>query len=257
MMSVPTPDPHAMTGIGFHIKGPEFNIQATVSVPAGLARTADLLPLAQGLSDRVVQETARAVEGLGHRISCRKGCGACCCNLVAISEVEARRIAEVVDEMPEPRQSLIRQRFDLARQRLESAGLLPILERSAEWTDAEYGNLVATYFRERLSCPFLEAGSCSIYEDRPITCREYLVVSPPAYCAEDDSKGVVQVRMLLPVFNAVAQWQTAAPAHLMERVVPLILAPAWAAAHPEPPPTRTGPELLQELLELLRVKRES
>ena len=245
-----------MASIAFHIKGPEFNLQATVSVPAGLARPADLLPLAQGLSDRVVQETARAVENLGHRISCRKGCGACCSNLVAISEVEARRIAEVVDEMPEPRQSLIRQRFHLARERLASAGLLELLERSADWTDEDYTKLVGTYFRERLPCPFLEEGSCSIYGDRPITCREYLVVSPPEYCAQDDSGGVVQVPVVLPVFNAVAQWQTKAPVHLMERVVPLILALEWAASHPEPPPTRTGPELLQELLELLRVRRE-
>lgn len=254
-MSVPAPDPPAMASIGFHIKGPEFNLQATVSVPAGLARPADLLPLAQGLSDRVVQETALAVENLGHRISCRKGCGACCCNLVAVSEVEARRIAEVVDEMPEPRQSVIRQRFGQARQQLEAAGLLGLLERSDEWTDEDYTKLVGTYFRERLPCPFLEEGSCSIYHDRPITCREYLVVSPAEYCARDDSGGVVRVPLLLPVFNAVAQWQTKAPAHLMERVVPLILAPAWAAAHPEPPPAHTGPELLQELLELLRVKR--
>jgi len=245
-----------MTSVSCTIKGEEFELSARVSVPAGLARTADLLPLAQGLSDRVAQETIKAVEGTGREISCRKGCGACCSNLVAISEVEARRIVAVVDEMPEPRRTVIRTRFAEARQRLESAGLLQQLQHSSEWTDAEYTKLVGDYFRVRLPCPFLEAGSCSIYEDRPITCREYLVVSPAEHCAEDDSRDVVRVRVLMPVFHAVAQWQTVPPKHLMERVVPLILALEWSEAHPEPQPARTGPELLQELLELLRGKRD-
>ncbi len=249
-------DAPAMATASFRIQGDEFKVEATVSVPAGLARPGDLLPLAQGLSDRVVQETSAAVESIGSRISCRKGCGACCCNLVAISEVEARRIAEVVDEMPEPRQAEIRSRFAEARHRLEQSGLLPALQDPGEWTDEDYTKLSAAYFRERLPCPFLEEGSCSIHEDRPITCREYLVVSPAEHCAEDDSRDVVQVRMLLPVFQAVAQWQTVPPKHLMERVVTLILAPEWAAFHPEPPPTRTGPQLLKELLDLLSVKRK-
>ena len=255
-MNHPAPNPQAMASVGFKIKGQEFSIEATVSVPAGLTRTADLLPLAQGLSDRVVHETAKALEATGNRISCCKGCGACCSNLGAISEVEARHIAEVVTEMPAQRQAEIRSRFAAARQRLEMAGLLPLLEQSAGWTDGDYTQLVADYFKERLPCPFLEAGSCSIYENRPITCREFLVVSPPEYCAEDDSKDVVQVRLLLPVFHAVAQWQTKPPKHLMERVVPLILALEWAEKHPEAAPCRTGPELLKELLNLLQIKRE-
>ena len=36
------------------------------------------------------------------------------------------------------------------------------------------------YFQLGIPCPFLEEESCSIYHDRPITCREYLVTSPPA-----------------------------------------------------------------------------
>ena len=54
------------------------------------------------------------------------------------------------------------------------------------------------------------------------------------------------------VFNALARWQVKPPRHLMERVVPLILAPEWAGTHPEPPATRCGAELIDDLLTLLR-----
>ena len=37
----------------------------------------------------------------GETISCKKGCGACCRQLVPISQVEARRIRDLVEAMPE------------------------------------------------------------------------------------------------------------------------------------------------------------
>ncbi len=251
-MSNSASDPSGTVAVDFHIETDHFALSTQVTVPTGAMSTADLLPLVRALADRVVHETAAAVGRTGRKISCHKGCGACCCNLVAISEVEARRIAQVVDEMPEPRRTEIRRRFSDARQRLEKAGLLSELQRADEWTGEQYARLVGTYFRQRISCPFLEDGACSIYEERPVTCREYLVVSEPRHCAEDDSRHVVRLNMLLPVFNALARWQVKPPRHLMERVVPLILAPEWAGTHPEPPATRCGAELIDDLLTLLR-----
>ena len=251
-MAASSPESAGTVTVDFHIANDHFALGTQVTVPTGPLAESELLPLVRALADRVVHETAAAVERTGRKISCQKGCGACCCNLVAISEVEARRIAAVVEEMPEPRRSEIRRRFSEARQRLEKSGLLATLQRADEWTGEEYGKLVGTYFRQRISCPFLEDGACSIYDERPITCREYLVVSSPKHCAEDDSRHVVQLKMLLPVFNALARWQVKPPRHLMERVVPLILAPEWAATHPAPPPTKNGPELIEDLLTLLR-----
>ncbi len=246
------PPADATATVSFTLKGPDFEMGARVTVPAGPTTTAELLPLARGLADRMVSQSVAQAEAAGLQISCRKGCGACCCNLVAVSEVEARRIAEVVEEMPEPRRSEIRGRFAEAVRQLDAAGLLPILRRPAEWTDQEYANLVGDYFRARVPCPFLEEGACSIYDERPLTCREYLVVSPAELCANDDSSGVQRLRMLLPVFHSVARWRTAPGRHLEQRVVPLILAPEWAAAHPDGPPPAPGVELLKDLLELLK-----
>src|SRR5262249_61904401 len=99
--------------------------------------------------------------------------------------------------------------------------------------------------------PFLEEESCSISQERPITCREYLVTSPAENCAKLGDAGVRRVRLPLRVFNAVARWQVPPQEHFLERWVPLILAPEWAEAHPEDPPPRPGPELLRDLLDHL------
>jgi Fe-S-cluster containining protein len=253
LMTPESSKPPQMTNVEFAIKGEHFCLQSRVTVPAGPARLSDLLPMARALSDAVVRETCRAVEEEGEKISCRKGCGACCSNLVAISEVEARRIRDLVEGLPEPRRSVIRARFAEARQRLEQAGLLETLSEPERWTAEVYAELVGIYFAQDIPCPFLEEGSCSIYDERPITCREYLVTSPPEYCARLGSEGVKRVPLPLRVFPAVARWQVPPTEHFLERCVPLILAPEWAEAHPENPPPKPGPELLRELLSYLRV----
>ena len=63
-MTPPAPDPNAVASVAFRIKGGDFNLEARVLVPAGVARTGDLLPLAQGLSDRVVQVPALRCLGI-------------------------------------------------------------------------------------------------------------------------------------------------------------------------------------------------
>lgn len=230
------------------IENDQVRFQAQVTVPTGPTRPVDLLPLARGISDQVVGETCRAAESAGTPVSCRKGCGACCRNLVAISEVEARRTAEVVDELPEPRRSEIRQRFADARQQLDQAGLLQHLQDAQQWSDEDYSRMVEVYFRQNIDCPFLEDGACSIYHERPLTCREFLVTSPPEYCARPGSDGVMRLQLPLTVFHAVARWQVTPSEHFLERWVPLILAPDWAEAHPDPNPPKPGIELLRDLL---------
>ncbi|MFO0911808.1 MAG: YkgJ family cysteine cluster protein [Pirellulales bacterium] len=241
-------EPRPMATATFTIENEQFRLQAQVAVPSGPIRPIELLPLARALSDQVVSQTCRNVEASGQRISCRAGCGACCRNLVAISEVEARRISEVVTELPEPRQSEIRRRFAEARHQLDQTGLLQLLQDPDQLTDDDYARLCEVYFRQNVDCPFLEDGACSIYAERPITCREFLVTSPPEYCARPGSEGVERVTLPLTVFHAVARWQVPPSAHFLERWVPLILAPEWAAQHPDTSPPRPGIELLQDLL---------
>jgi Fe-S-cluster containining protein len=168
--------------------------------------------------------------------------------LVPVAEVEARRLFEVVEAMPEPRRSQIRERFAAAVRKLTDAGLSTKLRKTDQLTDEAFRELIELYFHQQVACPFLENESCSIYDERPISCREYLVTSPPANCARRNDQAIDRVRIPLPIFNALARVQVPPGKHLNERWVPLTYALAWAEKHPQESPTQTGTELVQELI---------
>jgi Fe-S-cluster containining protein len=229
-------------------------LHAKMSVPAGPTRLMDLLPLAQNLANAVVGAAVEDIVEQGQAVSCKKGCGACCRQLVPISQVEARRIRDLVETLPEPRREQIRARFSQAREALRIAGLLEQLEARERWAPDGVETIGVDYFRLGIACPFLEDESCSIHADRPITCREYLVTSPAEHCARPTRETVETARIPLKVWTAVARFDKLPPGERFLRWVPLILAPEWADAHPDETPPRPGPELLKELFEYLTGK---
>jgi Fe-S-cluster containining protein len=245
------PGPGALARADFTLQGPGVSLQLQATVPAGPARQADLLPLARALADTVVAQTSQAVEAAGQTISCRAGCGACCRSLVAISEVEARRLHAHIQALPEPRRSTLLARFDTALAALQAADVLPALQHWAAWSPAEYRRQLTAYFAAGVPCPLLEDESCGLYAERPITCREFLVTSPARHCGELGSPLVKRVELPVQMFNAVARWRPRAAEEdggVQERWVPLVLALAWAAAHPDESEPAPGPALLQDLL---------
>jgi Fe-S-cluster containining protein len=235
----------------------DWTIQTRLTVPAGPTRGRDLLPLFQSLSDAIVGAAVHVVtEGAGREVSCKKGCGACCRMLVPISQIEARHLRDLVEALPEPRRSTVRERFADARRRLEAAGLMEQLHHADQLSAEENTALTRAYFDQRIPCPFLEEESCSIHSDRPITCREYLVTSPPELCASrTPPQSVNRVRIPLHVLNAVARLETPGGRYTYESWVPLVLAPEWADAHPDESPPRPGPAVLREFLDHLSRQR--
>ncbi len=241
--------------IDVQLSGPDWQLGAKLSVPKGPTRLRELLPLVQSLTDAVVDSAVKTVEAKGDKVSCKKGCGACCRQIVPISEVEASRLRDLVEEMPEPRRSVIRARFAEARQKFLAAGLLDSLLHPQQMCDDEGRALGLKYFFQGVACPFLEEESCSIYHDRPIACREYLVTSPAENCAKPSPETVHCVPMPLKISNALTRLDPVVPGERFIRWVPLIVAPEWAEAHPEEPAPRPGPELLRGLFdELTRAK---
>lgn len=252
---VVAPSPHeAPPSVTATVKlaGPGWEMRTAMSVPTGPIRLGELLPLAQSFGDAMAASVAKAVEGQGKRISCKKGCGACCRQLVPVAELEARRLAELVQELPEPRRAVVRARFAEARRRLEVAGLLGKLgDAQREWSTEESGAFRLEYFRQGIPCPFLEDESCSIYRDRPLVCREFLVTSPPEHCDQRKPETVDRVKMPLKIWTALARFDGAPTGARFNRWIPLVLALEWAAAHPEEPAARPGPELLRQFFEHL------
>ena len=158
-------------------------VQFALTVPTAPVPPGAILPVFQTLSEAIQADVASGLEEEGKRISCRAGCGACCRQLVPITKIEARYLAELVDSMPEPRQSEIRSRFAEVIRRLEEAGILETL-RHPEWVLPETKEkLGLTYFGLGIPCPFLENESCSIYENRPSGLpRVSRDVTPGALC---------------------------------------------------------------------------
>jgi Fe-S-cluster containining protein len=217
-------------------------MQASVQLPREPLRPVDLLPVLLSLADAVVSMSESRAKECGETISCREGCGACCRQLVPVSEIEALHLTALVDAMPEPRQSEVRARFREARRQAA-----PVLES----TDVDPAKLAAAswpYFALGIACPFLEDERCSIHEQRPSICREYLVVSPPEHCAQLDANQVRRVTIPVPVSTALMHFSdgrgTAEP-----RVLPLIDALEFTA------PSQSeilAPELFQNFMKQLR-----
>jgi Fe-S-cluster containining protein len=220
-------------------------VRLEMPVSAGPTRLAELLPLFRSMTDAFVAVSVENAHAEGLKVSCQKGCGACCRQLVPIAEIEAQRLREVVEAMPEPRRSTILARFEDARHRLARAGLLEKLRQPRQFQDEEVIPFGLDYFQQGIACPFLEEESCSIYAERPLACREYLVVTPAEHCAAPTVESVSCVKLVLRTARAVRGLNAAHSAQGMPWVA-LILALEWADAHPDESSPQPGPAWVRE-----------
>lgn len=170
------------------IGGEHFDLH--LEIPATPVKPQRMLPVFQTLTNTIVARGIERSEAAGNAISCKSGCGACCRQPLLISEAEAYNLAEMVKAMPEPRREIVKKRFADGRQHFENRNWFERFNefsRQAEDGDSEalgkfFVALLSEYIEQRVACPFLENESCSIYESRPLICREYLVTSPPENC---------------------------------------------------------------------------
>jgi Fe-S-cluster containining protein len=207
-----------------------LRIAHSITVPNASVPAAEIVPALQGLVNAVV-EAAEA----GKAVSCRKGCGACCRQLVPISRTEGERLLQLVETMPAARRDMLSARFAEAEMAIDGAGLKERGERS----DRE---LSAAYFALGLPCPFLEDESCSIHPERPLVCREYLVTSPAELCAGPAQEGVTPVAV--PKVSMAARGLQ----EESDEWFPLALLMAWSRRRPRKARRRPGPEWVQRFL---------
>src|SRR6266849_7681529 len=95
-----------------------LRIAHPITVPNAPVPAAEIVPALQGLVNAVV-EAAEA----GKTVSCRKGCGACCRQLVPVSRTEGERLLQLVDALPAQRRATLLARFAAAEAAIEDAGL--------------------------------------------------------------------------------------------------------------------------------------
>lgn len=225
--------------VGLRIGAHHVELQA--AVPKAQVPVRAVLPLFRLVTDAVVGVAASEAEARGERISCRAGCGACCRQVVPITLPEARRLAEVVDEMPEPRRSAVQARFRDAVEAIARDGWLERFARMEANPERTREAIVAVgleYFRLGVPCPFLEQESCSIYGERPLVCRQFLVTSPAAHCADPTPETVRTLPLQAHVTRILAGLgrEEGTPGSR----VPLTLLLEWVAHNPDAAPRRSG-----------------
>jgi Fe-S-cluster containining protein len=218
-------------------------VRLAITVPADPVPVDEVLPVFQQVTNVVVDAAVADEAEDGRHVSCRKGCAACCHQLVPVSVTEAHAIKRLVDRMSEPRQSQVRARFARAAATFAQSGITAYLRRRRDDKYSPPQGLAQSYFD--IACPFLEDDTCSIHADRPLACREYLVTTPAENCSNPSAESVRLVLLPASPRRALRAAEMKTP-HEGTSWVPLVGALDWAKANPEQMCPRTGPTLLEE-----------
>jgi len=208
-------------------------VYAQIHLPRGPVPLSSMLPIFQRFTDIAVDVARRDEEAKGNTVSCSGTCTSCCRRLVPVSESEARYLVRLIELLPADRIETLRERFDEAVDELSRLGLLERLRESAGNTDtAALIELAESYIEANVPCPFLEDGCCSIYEHRPLSCRERATIRP-----------VEEVDSTVPPHSGADRLSLPArPSHALLRLerneperdprwLPPILLLEWARAH--------------------------
>ena len=207
-------------------------LRVSAPQPPGRARLDELLPAMQAIDNSAIDHAVRKAEASGAHVTCAKGCSACCrAQPVPVTPPEAHALLLLVEAMPVPRRREIEARFADRVARLRDAGLADaFLHRTPDLSPDSARTLARDYFALGLVCPFLVDDACSIHPQRPFVCRQYLVTSDPALCADPFENPVDVVPMPLQAATAMlsaASEAMGAPQH----TVPLTLALEHARLH--------------------------
>lgn len=105
-------------------------------------------------------------------IACRRGCSHCCYNLVTASAPELSYLADHIKSLPGEESAAIQNRVH------EAAGKVAGMDTSER---------IAAH----VPCPLLgEDGACSVYEQRPMSCRAFVSFDVDACISEISGKDV-------------------------------------------------------------------
>jgi len=189
----------------FVLKIDDDSVPLSATVPDAKVNGVEMIPVYQRLTNDLVEHSVTKTLESGKSISCKAGCGACCAQAVPVMAFEAFHLANVVKRMSAAKQTVVRQRFADGKTRLQEAGLLTDAENIDAMSEEQRRVFGTRYFQLGMSCPFLENGSCSIYPDRPIRCREFLVTSDAKYCAQLDPEKIDHIETSLSLIPALNQ----------------------------------------------------
>lgn len=132
-------------------------------------------------------------------VSCRSGCVACCNQPVPVGPAEIARIMAGIDALDPATGERVHAQIAAAATSLRAAGFAST--DLIEQDPSERPAYAARYFSQGVPCPILDGDTCSLRDERPLVCRDYLVTSDPEHCASFDHERVVRIRRTDDVYD--------------------------------------------------------
>ena len=164
--------------------------------------------------------------------------------MVPITIPEVGFLQRVAAGEPSERQQQIRAATRQAAVALRAKGFGPA-EELGNRSRRDLRILGQRWFDLGIPCPFLAEESCSIQEQRPLICREYLVTSPSSACATPGRALIRRVGSPVSIWSRVTRSGLGQPRWL----------PMSAALTTDAPVSEqvAGPDLLTRLLAAKRI----
>jgi Fe-S-cluster containining protein len=180
------------------------SLQAQIGVKDCPATLPEMVPMARSISDRIVNAVEKQLPANGKAISCRKGCFHCCYYIVPVLSAEAFLIRDEIMALPPAERRPILRNFLNAIERIHSAKI-PAYDVKAADDDPMKNcmeNIANWYKQMDMPCAFLADNVCSMYEQRPLICRECLTISEPATCKNDSQVTPESVELPVSITKA-------------------------------------------------------
>lgn len=221
-------------GLEINILGKALNFR--ISVGKEQAKLSDIVPLARTLCDTITDVVVRRACGEGNHIPCGMGCSACCKRcLVPMSVPEALRFKEEIDAAPAyRRESIWESCLHSTRLILKQKPPKPLMPQTEEVSAMKSVdlNLVSNWYSNlKLACPFLCNHVCTIYEQRPLACREHFITGSARVCK--GLRGTAEVLdMPVQLPNVLGKLASELEGTDVEAVI-LPLAPVWCEENSE------------------------
>ncbi len=202
-------------------------IQLDIALAKSSAKLSDIVPLARQLSSKFSIMTLEQLRKDGETIGCCKYCSACCKYLVPLSIPEAFRLNDEVMALPEQfRQQFTQSFVDAAEKILGNENKdFDLNESSAN--QLQVTQISKWYSDLQLSCPLLFDDLCTLYEQRPLACREHIVTDSADLCHIDSAGEPRVAPMPASILDALGQL-TAELLDSQTDAVILPLAMPWA-----------------------------
>jgi hypothetical protein len=164
----------------------------------GTVTADDAVAIAEAIHESVDEAAAAraaAAEQLGRPLACGAGCTGCCEELVMVFEPEALRVARWL-ERPENAgaKEAFLAAFDAWKGRVGDAPDRLAAAFASGDVSAHLREHTAQWQR-RILCAFNRDGLCTVYEVRPLLCRNAHALDTPARCYGDEPSGKAAVRL--------------------------------------------------------------